>query len=239
MRVKLSFWTLALAASGCLQASPLACVPGSFLSYESLGVTGCTIGPVTVKSFSFNVNSTSGGATAVTDSQITVTPQTSLQKIGVRISSSGFSVTAGQSVEYLISYTWDPSDDISSTDDVLDDPVMAPAALDITTNACAGLAFSGATCSATPKTLNVFDHGTSSQLFSSAPFAPVGVVGIRNTIDLNAVEGGSASFSALTNEITLPEPGTWLSAAVSLILLVGKKRLRAYPRRSASSPQTW
>jgi len=229
MRVKLSFWTLALAASGCLQAGPVACVPGSLLSYESLGGTGCTIGAITVESFSFNVNSTSGGATAVTDSQITVTPEMSGETIGVRISSSGFSVTTGQSVEYLIAYTWDPSDDISSTDDALEDPVTAPATLDITTNACAGLAFSGSICSATPETLNVFDHGTSSQLFSSASFAPVGVVGIRNTIDLNAVAGGSAAFTALTNEITVPEPGTWLSAAVSLILLVGKKRLSRQP----------
>jgi hypothetical protein len=213
-----SLWALALIASGCLQAAPIACVQGSLLSYEGLGATGCTVGPVTVENFAFNVNSSSGGATPVTDSQITVTPQTGL-KFGLGFSSEGFSVTSGQSVEYLISYLWDPSDDISSIDDALDDPVTPPGLVSITTNACVGVAFSGGSCSGTPVTLNVFDNGITSRTTDQATFAPVEFLGVRKIIDLSGNSNGAASFNSDTNEITLPEPATWLSAAVALVLL--------------------
>ena len=56
-----------------LAAGP--CLPGGTLfSYEALGATGCTIGPQAVSNFTFSVVSVGGGAVAVSDTNITVTP---------------------------------------------------------------------------------------------------------------------------------------------------------------------
>ena len=65
-------FAVAALACGCLQAGPVACVPGGTLaSYEALGATGCTVGPVLANNFGFSVLSGSGSAT---DTNIFVTP---------------------------------------------------------------------------------------------------------------------------------------------------------------------
>src|ERR1700721_2562025 len=57
-----------------LPAAPVCIAGGTLASYEALGATGCTIGTQTVEDFTFSVVSSSGSATALTDSEITLTP---------------------------------------------------------------------------------------------------------------------------------------------------------------------
>jgi len=77
-----------------LPASP--CVAGATLdTYVALGAAGCTIGPQTVNNFSFSVVSVGGGATAIADTDITVTPTFGTNLYGAAFASSDFSVIKG------------------------------------------------------------------------------------------------------------------------------------------------
>jgi len=64
---------LAIAALVSLPLSAAPCATGSLASYIALGSTGCTLGNLTVGSFTYQ-SSSSGGAAAITEDQITVTP---------------------------------------------------------------------------------------------------------------------------------------------------------------------
>jgi hypothetical protein len=206
-----------------LQADPISCSPGTFASYEALGSTGCTVGPFTVKDFSFTVLSGSG---SVTDSTILVTPTNSALTVwGLNFASGGFSVTGSESVQYLLAYTWDPTDDIQSLDDIMDPPFAVPLGFaKVTTDACLNAAFSGPVCSTSTVSISVFQDGVSPQLFAAVSFSPVPVLGIRNVIDLEA-KGASAGFDSLTNEVAIvPEPSTALTGLVMIILLAVRLR---------------
>src|SRR5436190_630893 len=139
-----SFLSAALLACACLQASPV-CVPGTLASYEALPVTGCMVGVLTVNDFVFTVLGSSGGAVPLTDTQIIVAPIGT--RLGLSFSSTGFSVTGAESVQYLIGYTWDPSDTIQSMDDVMDPPSAILGFANVTTTGCLNAAFVGSTCS--------------------------------------------------------------------------------------------
>src|SRR5437588_6142263 len=88
-----------------LPAAPMCISGGTLASYEALGATGCTIGPQTVKDFTFSVVSSGGGAIPVTDANITVTPMFGAGFYGTSFASTGFSVTGAGFVNYLVGYT--------------------------------------------------------------------------------------------------------------------------------------
>jgi hypothetical protein len=206
-----------------LPATP--CVSGGTLaSYEALGVTGCTIGPQTVNNFSFSVLTIGGGATAELDTNITVTPQFGANLFGTLFATtdSGFSVGSGF-VTYLLSYTWD-SLPIRGMDDVLD-----PGDVNILTDGCIGAAFSGSSCSGTSTSVTV----NPSQLTDSVFFSSTAILGIRNTISLNA-DQGTASFTSIENDVTVtPEPASFLLIALALgILLLRQTADVGFERRS-------
>jgi hypothetical protein len=212
-----------LSLLACLRLSGAsACISGNSLAtYEALGPTGCYVGPLLVEDFVFSVVSTSGGATPVADTSITVTTQSLGDTYGLVFGSSGFNVSSGQSVSYLIGFTWDPSGDIRNASDILD-----PGAADILTDLCVGAAFSGVSCSGTPLTLQVFQP---SQLFDSVSFSPVSVVGVLDNISLDG-SGGSASFESIENDVTVPEPAAGALAAGGLL---GWFALRGRRRKAA------
>jgi hypothetical protein len=211
--------TLAVASAGILTAAPVDCVPGTVATYEALGSTGCQVGPVIVKDFAFAALSSGGGAPVLTAADIAVQPVSTPPSVfSLQFSSNGFSVTGNQFVNYLLGYTWDPTADIRSLDDVLDNLVTPPGLASLTTHACVGAAFNGPNCSTFLATLTVFDDGVSPRLFDRVSFPPVAVVGIRNTIDLEA-NGASASFNAFANDVSLPEPAPALPVAAALMLI--------------------
>jgi hypothetical protein len=219
-------FVLIILACGCLQAgitSP--CAPGTLFSYEALGATGCTIGQLTVNNFAFSVLGSGGGAIAVTDTQINVTPTFGSPSLLGRLNfaSSGFSVSVNGSVQYLIAYTVDPHDDIQSMDDVMDPPSAVLGFANITTVGCVGAAFTVAICPTSTVTVNVFDNNGVTQFNNAKTITPSQILGIRTTIDLQA-KGGSASFDSLSSDSTTPEPATWLCCAAGLMLLAARLR---------------
>jgi hypothetical protein len=219
MPYRLMLLAVAALAGGCLQAGPVACVPGGTLaSYEALGATGCNVGPLLVNNFAFSVLSGSG---SVTDSTIFVTPTHPSSRVyGLNFASTGFTVTGSGSVMYLVGYTWDPTDDIQSLDDVMDPPIATPPGFSkVTTTGCLQAAFTGAVCSTSTTTVTVSQDGITPHLTDSASFAAVAVLGIRNVIDLEGGGTGSASFDSFSNEVTIPEPATGLTAVGCLALL--------------------
>jgi hypothetical protein len=211
-----SLWVPAVFLVAALRLSASPCVAGgTLLSYEALGATGCTIGPQTVSNFIFTVVSVGGGATAVSDSNIFVTPTFGANSFGAAFASSGFSVTGAGFANYLIAFTWD-SIPISGMGDVLD-----PGNVDILTNGCVGAAFVGSSCSGIP----VSDHVTSTQLTDFVGFSPTAILGVRDNISLNAL-GTSASFLGIENDAYIPEPTSLILVALGLTILAVAIRRR-------------
>jgi hypothetical protein len=230
MRVRCLFFAVSILACGHLQASP--CVPGTLFSYEALGATGCTVGTLTANNFAFSVLGSSGGAVPLTDMQINVTPKFGAPSLlgALNFASSGFNVSVNGSVQYLIAYTWDPQhDSIQRMDDIMDPPSAVLGFANVTTVGCIGAAFVGTTCPTSTATLMVFDSNGATQFNDSAAITPSQILGIRNTIDLEA-RGGGASFDSFSSESRTPEPATWLCCAFALTLLAA--RLIAKSRRS-------
>ncbi len=207
---------------GRLYAGP--CTVGSLQTYEALpsGPTGgCTIGNgIFAYNFTFSAMS-SGGATVLADSAITVTPSSVGPLASLAFSAAGFSVTSGQTATYLIGYTYDPFDDIVSMDDLEDPPsATGTGSSNITSLGCLNQAFVGSTCGTSTVSVNVFDNASTSQLTNKVSFSGVTVLGVQNTIALQGGTG-SASFDGFTNESSIPEPATWLTCGACLCLQLG------------------
>jgi len=228
-------FVLLILACGCLQAGP--CVPGTLFSYEALGATGCTVGQLTANNFAFNSFNNVGVATPVTDTQTTVTPMFNTTGLlgQLNFASTGFSVSMNQSIQYLIAYTLDPHDDIQSMDDIMDPPMASNGSANVTTVGCVGAAFTGAICPTSTATVMVFDNndtttGTTTQFNNAKSITPSQILGIRNTITLQAGNGigSKASFDSLSADSRTPEPATWMCCAIALTLLAARlRRLRA------------
>ncbi len=199
-----------------LTASP--CVAGATLdTYVALGVTGCTVDPQTVNNFGFS-SSASGGATAIPDTDITVTPTFGSGFYGLLFASSDFSVPLG-SVSYTIGYTWD-SIPIRGLGDDLD-----PGDVNILTDGCVGAAFVGVSCSGTAVSVSV----NPSQLTDTVFFSPTAILGIINTITESA-DLGTANFGGVENDGITPEPTSFLLVALGVAILAAailRKRITA------------
>jgi hypothetical protein len=226
---------LAFLACERLQAGP--CVSGGTLfSYEGLGATGCTVGTLTAFNFGFSVLGSSGGAVPVTDLLIHVTPSFDGNGLlgGLNFASAGFNVSVNQSIQYLITYTWDPHDDIESMDDIMDPPSANLGFARVTTVGCIGAAFTGPVCpTLNTSTVTVFDNNGVTQFNNSAMLSPATqILGIRTTIDLQAL-GGSASFDSLSGEARVPEPATWGLCGAALTLLLAARLRGIRSRRRA------
>jgi hypothetical protein len=203
-------WVLAVFFVVSFQLSASPCVAGATLdTYVALGAGGCTIGPETVNNFSFSVFSVGGGATAIPDTDITVTPTSGAGTYGAIFASSDFSVTTGF-VTYLIGFTWD-SLPIRGMDDVLD-----PGNVNISTDGCVGFAFTP-TCAGSTVNVDVTPTMTFDQVF----FSPTLVLGVANTISLIADD--PASFNSIENDISVtPEPASLLLTALGLAFCASK-----------------
>jgi len=184
-------------------ATPL-CVTGTLDTYIALGAGGCQIGGVTVVNVSYTFVS---GTISIPDTDITVTPSSGSDLIGLTFSSSDFSASGTNSAVYMLSYTWDPGD-IRSLEDILNDPPSFPGLAQITTVDCEDAAFSP-TCLTSTDTLVVSDNGVTMVLDDSVSFSPtVGTLGIQNTIELEGNRTGTGEFTSFENQIGVPEPST-------------------------------
>jgi len=205
-------WVLAvfLVLAFQLPASP--CIVDTLSNYVS--GPGCTIGPETVGGFSFS-SSVTAGATAIADTDITVTPTSGPDYFGVILSSTDFTTSVG-TVTYLIGFTWD-SIPINGMGDVLD-----PGSVNIGTGGCEGIAFVGSSCSGTLATVSV----SLMQTTDVVTFPQTSTLGIFNTIVLDAT-GGTATFSSIENDAyVIPEPASFLLAGLGAAILAVRIRSR-------------
>jgi hypothetical protein len=215
---------LALGVTGSVSATPFVlpppCATDTLASYVLLGSAGCSIGEVGFTGFSFSVIASGGGAVPLTASAITVTPTLDGVRSSLTFSSTGFSVVGSEFVTYQAGYTADPHPIIHGFDNALvaDSPTF-PGLVSITTDLCLGAAFTGTSCLApgVPDSVNVFHNGVTTQLFDATAFAPLAVLGVLNTIDLQA-NGANADFDSFTNTTVLvPEPAGALLIASGLL----------------------
>ena len=198
---------------GVVRLSATPCVSGNSLaSYETLGVTGCTLGPQTLENFSYSFSQT-GGATQLSDSDIFVTLDTGASSYGVSLSFSGYNVASGQTATYTIGYTWD-SRPIDGMGDVLDPPT----GVNVLTDGCIGAGFVGTSCSGTELSISV-NPGSPN---ASITFAPTATLGILDTITYT----GPASFDSLEGDASvIPEPSNLLLAVMGVIILLFRKTI--------------
>jgi hypothetical protein len=187
---------------------------------------------LTANNFSFSVLSNVGVATPLTDTQITVTPTFGGRALGsFNFASSGYNVGISQSIQYLIAYTLDdPHDGIQSMDDIMDPPFATNGLANVTTLGCLGAPFVGSTCSTSTATVMVFDNNGTTQFTNSTNITPSQILGIRQTITLQAGSGAGsgAGFDSFSSQASIPEPATWLSCAAALALLAARlRRVRA------------
>jgi hypothetical protein len=219
-----------------LRASPLllagsllhagACMPDSLANYQLLPPAGCTAGGLTFSGFSFAVGPSGGGAVLIGASDIMVTPVFG-PETGLGFTSNGFSVINSGFASYTIGFTEDPSGDIRSMDDVLDDPVLAPGVGRVDSLGCLGASFSP-TCPTSTVNVSVFDAGTTAVLMNSVNFSGVNILGIQHTISLDGHGTGSVKINGFSQSSFVPEPSTgWLALLPILaLLLMGKARLK-------------
>jgi hypothetical protein len=220
------FASVAMAASVAL--ADVSCVSGTLANYEALESNGCTVHGERVSDFAFSTTSAFGGAVPVTADQVTVNPTSPLRKSSLTFSSTGFSVSAGQSVQYSLAHKIDDPPIIHGWTLLLTDPVMAPAFISITSEECLGAAFLGAVCPTGMTIRNtVFDTGINAVLSDTKLFSPEAIVGVLTTITLDARLGGSASFTSFTESALLePEPASLVLTTSGLLLLLLTRRGR-------------
>jgi hypothetical protein len=219
-------------------ASVPECEAGTLAHYEALP-NGCALGTgytFTFSDFTFQILSASSSEPASEiAAAINVTPVFSPDRqLSLSFSSPFFSASSGQSVKYLIGYTEDPPPpEIIRVSSALNtDPPVYPGMAKVTTDLCVYAAFNDGDCPGTLFTLTVSDNGISSHLFDQTPdFSPVAtILGVQDTISLDASTGGSASFTSFedgTSITGIPEPASvWLLASAGMLLLL-VRRVRA------------
>jgi hypothetical protein len=199
----------------------MVCTTDTLANYEALGSSGCTIIGERVSDFAFSTTSATGGAIPVTADQVNVTPTSPPNECCLTFASTGFSVSAGQSVQYSLAHKIDDPPIIHGWILLLKDPVMPPALITITSEECLGAAFLGTVCpTGMTVTNNVFDNGITSVLSDTKFFSPEAIVGVLTTITLDASLGGSASFTSFTEcGVLVPEPVSVVLTTTGLILL--------------------
>lgn len=220
------FASVATAAPIALTDTP--CATNTLSTYEALGPTGCTVNGERVSDFAFSALSASGGAIPVTARQVTVTPTTPPCEACLTFASPGFSVSAGQSVQYLLAHKIDDPPIIHGWTLVLKDPVMPSAFITITSEECLGATFFGGVCPTGMVVTNtVFDNGITAVLSDTKFFSPQAIIGVQTTITLDASGGGSASFSSFTEcALLTPEPASFALTTSALLLLLPTWRRR-------------
>jgi hypothetical protein len=205
------------------------CVPDLLSNYIALGATGCQIGPLHVVNFSFSLILSTVTINAI---DITVTPTDGGDTLQLKFTSPKFDVSGSDTAKYLLAYTWDPGD-VRGMEDIMDaNSPTFPGFASVTTLACKDAAFTAAVCPTSTATLTVSDNGVTANLADSTTFSPpIGIVGLRNTLELDA-NGARSQITGFSNVLNLPEPATWAAGLLALGFLL------AHRRRAISLPRT-
>jgi hypothetical protein len=216
---------------------PATCTATTLDDYIALGATGCSLDHVVLFGFAFTVVAFGGGIAPASASDITVTPTVIDEHYSLNFSSTRFAASGGEFVTYQLGYTVDPHPILTFSDELQVLSPIFPGLVSITTDLCLNAPFTPA-CLGSPATVMVFDNGITAQLLDSVFFPPIppgNVLGVRNSISLQA-NGSSAEFSSLTNSADfVAEPAETLltgSGLLGLFWYFGR-RLRPEPAKRA------
>jgi hypothetical protein len=220
-------WVCLVAVCALPGLSTPLCVTTTLDNYIALGAGGCQLDTFTLTNFSYSFVS---GTVSIPDSDITVTPSTASDMVGLTFSSPDFSVSGSDSAVYLLGYTYDPGD-IRSLEDILNatTPVF-PGFAQVTTEDCENSAFSGMTCPNTTDTITVSDNGITLNSPATVSFASpfIQTLGVLDTIELDA-NGASSQISGFGSQLGVPEPSA-LGPCVLLVGLLFRRRATALTR---------
>lgn len=217
-----------LAAQGLLTLNASVCLSGTLATYE--GAAACSIGPLNFSfpATAFQLVSTTGSPMTATAADINLTPvdMSSGRLLGFTFTpTAGFSVAAGQEIEYSLTY------------DVMDPPIIIGGQLDmsdpITLGGSSGISdkltpFGPCTTIPGPITLSVVSTGAPF-VSDVKPFSsPTCNYQDTSTITLNAGPGGTADILTFTHEAVLPEPSYAFVIALASVLAIVSKRIRCW-----------
>lgn len=202
---------------------PAACVSGALSSYESLGVTGCTVGNLVFSNFTFGSSAAGAGAILPVDTGISVTPVSSTNNAGF-IFDAALSPTSGQSLDVTIDYVVRVLTGSSITDSALSVEAHGNASADMTE--CLGGLLPACTGG---KSVGLM--ASSSDLAVSNTFGAVSTVGAG--LDINATNGGAISGEQVqfstdgsSGGSTAPEPASLMlfgTGVLGVAFLLRKK----------------
>ena len=115
MRLIVKIAALFLLAPAFVWANPPQCQTGTLTQYINLATPGCELAGVVYANFKYQANAT-GGASAITSDQITVTPSIVVPSTGNFTFSAPWSVSGGQSQSSVITYTATNTNGTTSTE---------------------------------------------------------------------------------------------------------------------------
>lgn len=222
-------------------ASAAACVSTSLSNY--LGLSGCTVGTLSLDGFS--LFSLPSGATAIDTDLVTVTPIVAAGAAGLSLTlSDGLDAQPGDLFELLFGFQATPmgAGIVDNTLRLLGTTtVVADGVITGVQNLCAGGAIAAdLSCAGTPFTSIVFDDGTDSEIASTTPLGvsvPIGVLldfAIDGGTSGNASLGAGGGLSTVFTTQAVPEPSTLLATLLGLFFAVRRSRRHpAVPARSA------
>jgi len=218
---------------------PATCIATTLSNYIALGATGCSLDHVAFVGFAFTVVAFGGGAAPVSASDITVTPTVIDEHYGLNFSSTQFAASGSEFVTYLLTYTVDPHPILTFSDELQVESPVFPGLVSVTTDLCLNAPFAPS-CLGSPAAVTVFDNGITAQLLDSVVFPPTppgNVLGIRNSISLQA-NGSSADFSSLTNSVGfVAEPADTLLTGSGLLVLLWYFGRRVRPESAKGAVQ--
>jgi hypothetical protein len=155
-------------------------------------------------------------------SDIMVTPIVGAGTLELKFTSPRFDVSGADMTRDLLAYTWDPGDVRGLEDIMYANSPTFPGFASVNTLACKDAAFVGAVCPTSTASLMVSDNGLVANLTDSTTFIPsIGIVGIRNTLELDG-NGARSQITGFSNVIFTPEPANWATGLIALGLLLAR-----------------
>lgn len=209
---------------------------GNLIALNNNPVPGCEINGLNFSGFSWTKGPNS--STTLDPGQVDFTTDFTVNSAIITFTSSGFSVTGGNTLEYTLTYEVDPPPIIirTVTDDLETSTPVAPGFAHLPATVCLGAPFTpGNVCNAANQTLDTFHNGTPSgnQLIDSTTFPVQNTIGISTFFDLEA-NGASSEITGLQSIVTFtPEPANYLPALFGLAAIGWLRRKCA--RLSSSS----